>query len=132
MLLDGKKFYKDLEGYYQRENYEGAAAYLAEKAQELKCMVMPAAGLGCAACVNDEDEDGFSTETREWVINRNQSIAVVTYEQGRLLQNQEKWAESMEKYNTAKGLMERNFMTELSIYDALKKNMECIRAREEK
>lgn len=131
MLLDGKKFYKDLDNYYQKENYEGAGKYLEEKEKELKCMVMPSAGLGCAACADNQDEDGFTGEAKEWIIDRNQCIAIVTYEQGRLLQNQEKWAESMKKYEDAKALMERNFMTELSVYDALKKNVQLIQAREE-
>lgn len=131
MLLNGKKFYKELEGYYQKENYEGAQKYLEEKEKELKCMVMPAAGLGCAACVNDEDEDGLTREAREWLIDRNQCIAIVTYEQARVFQNQEKWAESMKKYENAKALMERNFMTELSVYEALQKNMQSIQEKKE-
>jgi hypothetical protein len=73
----------------------------------------------------------LTKETREWLINRNQSIAVVTYEQARLYQNQEKWAQSIKKYKDAKALMERNFMTELSIYEALLKNMELIQTQEE-
>lgn len=46
MFLNGKKFYMELQGYYQKENYEGAEKYLEEKSRELKCMVMPASGLG--------------------------------------------------------------------------------------
>ena len=41
-----KEFYKELEGYYQKENYEGAERYLEKQEKELKCMVMPASGLG--------------------------------------------------------------------------------------
>ena len=73
----------------------------------------------------------MTKETREWLINRNQSIAVVTYEQARLFQNQEKWEQSIKKYKDAKALMERNFMTELSIYEALLKNMELIQTQQE-
>ncbi len=131
MLLNGKKFYKELEGYYQKENYEGVREYLEEQEKNLKCVVMPAAGLGCAACAGDPDEEGLTNETREWIINRNQCIAIVTYEQGRLLQNQKKWTESIKKYEDAKALMERNYMTDLSIYDALKKNIQFIRMQEE-
>ena len=73
----------------------------------------------------------MTKETREWLINRNQSIAVVTYEQARLFQNREEWAQSIKMYKDAKALMERNFMTELSIYEALLKNMELIQMQEE-
>ena len=131
MFLNGKKFYMELQGYYQKENYEGAEKYLEEKSRELKCMVMPASGLGWASCPDTQDEDGLTKETREWLINRNQSIAVVTYEQARLFQNREEWAQSIKKYKDAKALMERNFMTELSIYEALLKNMELIQTQEE-
>ena len=44
--IELKKFYKELQGYYEKENYEGAEKYLEEKSRELKCMVMPASGLG--------------------------------------------------------------------------------------
>ena len=73
----------------------------------------------------------MTKETREWLINRNQSIAVVTYEQARLFQNREEWAQSIKKYKDAKALMDRNFKTELSINQALLKNMELIQTKEE-
>ena len=47
------------------------------------------------------------------------------------MQNQKKWTESIKKYEDAKALMERNYMTDLSIYDALKKNIQFIRMQEE-
>ena len=128
---NGKKFYKELEGYYQKENYEGAERYLEKQEKELKCMVMPASGLGWAACEDTQDEDGLTKETREWLINRNQCIAVVTYEQGRIFQNQGKWEESIKKYKSAKALMERNFMTDLSMYEALQKNLQDIQEKKE-
>ena len=46
MFLNGKKFYKELQGYYEKENCGGAEKYLEEKSRELKCMVMPASGFG--------------------------------------------------------------------------------------
>ena len=46
MFLNGKKFYKELQGYYEKETCGGAEKYLEEKSRELKCMVMPASGLG--------------------------------------------------------------------------------------
>lgn len=58
-----------------------------------------------------------------------QSIAVVMYEQGRLFQYLERWGESLAKYEEAKEIMEKNDMTDRSVYEALLENVKLVKEK---
>lgn len=117
MLLNQKKFYQDIAHYYEHDSYDGLKEYLESREKEMKQLVMP--DPGCVVCGGgDVDEDGIAAVTKSWIQERNHAIAIITYEQARLFEQWEKWGESINKYKDAQKMMERNGMTNLSMYDA--------------
>jgi hypothetical protein len=118
MLLNQKSFFQSLTNYLESKDYSGAGKFLADTEKELKIAVMP--DPGCLMCGNvDVDEDGIASVTKDWIRERNEAIAIVENEEGRLFETLGNTEESLKKYKDAKLLLERSNLTGKELYASL-------------
>lgn len=61
--------------------------------------------------------------------DRNQGVALVTYELGRVLRVQKEWKASLEKYLEAKKLMEETGMDVIEMYQALLEDIKLVESK---
>jgi hypothetical protein len=118
MLLNQKTFFQSVSKYYETKDYSGAEGFLADTEKELKIAVMP--DPGCLMCGNvDVDEDGLAAVTKDWIRERNEAIAIVENEEGKLFETMGRQEESLKKYKDAKQLLERSSLTGKELYASL-------------